>query len=469
MGINIGAALGAATKSGFDTYKLIEEEKRLQADEARRAEQFKAWQLEKAKEQQQDQALAETRGRIGQQVYDTAIQNQGGAGSQQAQMLAAQSETAGGVTTDADRQAEAGAAINAMRENAGQAALPTNAIQGKEYTEGQANKDYLSKSAGIGRKAYTEALQTSSLARQNKLDTQFDDLMQERQDKWKQIHSVAQEGGLSGLADAAKKEGLPVRFVEGKKGAPGAIEQLDKDGKVVKTYNSIDDAMGALTSHVNEHFVQRAAGLVGSPDKLLTYMNQRKEIEVKQDTANVEKEFKGRGGVYERVHMASIDAQKGKSPTAAYNEKVNALSQSLMDANPGKYKNPAEAKVDAAKMVLHAPAEIKGDANGNYVVGNKLYVPDPKNPGQFMEAKGFGTSALVNAFANYDPSKAPNASPKSALPVQSQGSKQMDMAAIKAGWKPLGTGGDMYFKLGADGEPIHKTGEALAKDLGLVY
>ena len=132
-----------------------------------------------------------------------------------------------------------------------------------------------------------------------------------------------------------------------------------------------------------------------------------------------------------------------------------------------KYKSIAEAKVDAAKMVLKAPPEIKETAGGNYIVGNKVYRIDPKT-NQAVEVQGFGNNAILEAFANANPDQK-NPKKAAAIPVQSMGAKQMDTAAEKAGWKPLGKGGDMYFKLDANGEPIHRTGAALAKDLGLNY
>jgi hypothetical protein len=470
MAINWGAALGAAVDTGLKTYERLGEEelRAMQREELKR---------KLAEEQALNEKFAGTYGRVGQaDDYGVAIQkasgNTIGGDMSQAKMLSQQGALQGNTAEDqAFEKASAEAAAGAMRENAvrqgkvQEAALPEMTPQ--EYTSRQAMNDYTKAAAGVSRKGYMEALGMKKEARASEIDDKFDAARDHLNTTLSRIHGTAESGGLKGLAEAANKEGIKVKYTEGKNGI-GKIDILGADGKVVETVTSVADATAKLEQAAMQHFQTTATGLLGSADKLLTYMNQREEIGIKRETAQTEKEFKGKGGVYERVHNAAIDAQKGKSPTAAYNEKVNLLAQNLMDANPNKYKSIAEAKVDASRMVLKAPPEIKETAGGNYIVGNKVYRIDPKT-NQAVEVQGFGANSIVEAFANANPDQAKNPKKAAAIPVQSAGAKQMDIAAEKAGWKPLGKGGDMYFKLDSNGEPIHRTGEALAKELGLNY
>lgn len=468
MAINWGAALGKAVDTGISTYERLGEEelRQMQRDKMRK---------DLAEEQALNEKFAQTYGRVGQaDDYGVAIQKASGNTGMdmgQAKALSTQGAMAGNTAEDIDfERASAAAAAGAMRENAmrqgkvADAALPEMTPQ--EYTSRQAMTDYTKAAAGVSRKGYMEALGLKREARTSEIDDKFDAARDHLNTSLARIHGTAESGGLKGLAEAANKEGIRVEYVEGKNGI-GKINILGPKGDVLETVTSVADATKKLEQAAMSHFQTTATTLLGSPDKVLTYLNQREEIGIKRDTAQVDKEFKGKGGVYERVHMASIDAQKGKSPTAQYAEKVNALAQNLMDSEPTKYKSMADAKVAASKMILRAPAEVKETASGNYIVGNKVYRIDPKT-NQAVEVQGFGNNAILDAFANANPDQK-NTKKPSAIPVQSTGAKQMDLAAEKAGWKPLGKGGDMYFKLDANGEPVHRTGERLAKELGLNY
>jgi hypothetical protein len=470
MAMNWGLALGKAFETGLNTYERLGEEelRQLQRDELKR---------KIAEEQALNEKFAQTYGRVGQaDDYGVAIQK--ASGNQgidmgQAKALSAQGALPGNTAGDqAFERASAEAAAGAMRENAArqgkipeaEAALPTMAPQ--EYTNRQAMADYTKAAAGVSRKGYIEALGMKKEARASEIDDKFDEARSKLDDTLARIHGTAESGGLKGLAEAAKKEGIKVEYVEGKNGI-GKINILGPKGDVLESVSSVADATSKLEQAAMQHFQTQAVGLLGGADKLLTYMNQREEIGIKRQTAKTEEEFKGKGGVYEKVHMAAINAQQGKTPTAVYNEKVNVLAQNLMDAEPGKYKNMAEAKVAAAKLVLKAPADIKETTSGNYIVGNKVYRIDPKT-NQAVEIQGFGTNSLIEAFANANPDQQ-KTTKTAAIPVQSAGAKQMDKVASAAGWKPMGKSGDMYFKTGPNGEPIHRTGEQLAKELGVLY
>lgn len=457
MAINWGLALGQAAKSGLDTFTTLQEEQR-KAEEAERRKQEFEW---RAQEQRDQRAAAEafktTMGNVGNQDYTQAIQTEGGAGSQQAKMLA---DDIRGMGADAEKES-ALSVTNAMRGVTGKEAIAPEALKGAIYSEGQAVKDFTSKLAAAGVDPM-KAMQLAKAVREDTVGKKTFELNMKRHDDYSTLAGLEQNNDVAGIL---KTFGPRYEAETGHKvsmGSDGNVVITDKKGKTIGTLGGDAKTLaGAVASQLQSHYDNQLSAL--NPE----YGLKAREVKTKESTAQTEKEFKGKGGVYESVHDKMIAAQQGKSPTALYNEKVNVTAQALLDS--GDAKTLAEARVKAAKMVLHAPAEIKGDANGNYVVGNKLYVPDPKNPGKFMEAQGFGPNSVVQAFANYDPNKAPNAAPKSALPVQSVGTKQMDAIAMKNGWKPLGTGGDMYFKLDANGEPIHRTGAALAKELGVLF
>ena len=67
MGIDWGIALGSAAKTGLDTFTKLKEQERLEALEARQAEQFDAWRKEQALRAEEQAASKETYGKVGTQ------------------------------------------------------------------------------------------------------------------------------------------------------------------------------------------------------------------------------------------------------------------------------------------------------------------------------------------------------------------------------------------------------------------
>ena len=462
MGINWGIALGSAAQSGLNTYSKLNEEIRL-AEEAERRKQEFEWKAQEQREQQKlREAYKETYGNIGNQDFTQDIQAQGGVGAQQAKALNVSSGDA-----DFDK-AVAESTTNALRGNAGQAPIDVGALKGTAYTDKQAAKDFKAKLAASGVDPLKQMQMSGALRSEQRAleEDAFSERMQERYKQIKEDPVKFVEDNLSVYNDAKSGhfgDGNTAKLVKAEDGS-ATLEVRNAKGKIVTTQPvNQSTALEALKELAFHEY-----GMLGGKFKEGAELGlKRDEVGIKADTAKTEKEFKGEGGVYHKVHMASIDAQRGKSPTAIYAEKVNMLAQNLMDSNPTKYKSMAEAKVDAAKMVLKAPPEIKETAGGNYIMGNKVFRIDPKT-NKAVEISGFGENPFLAAFANADPNKQ-NAPKASAIPVQSTGARQMDIAAEKAGWKPMGKGGDMYFKLDSNGEPIHRTGEALAKELGIIY
>jgi hypothetical protein len=306
MAINWGVALGKALESGLSTYERLgeEESRQMQREKMRR---------ELDQEKALDTAFANTQGRAGQaDDYGVAIQQASGNTGMdmgQAKMLSQQGALSGGTAEDMDfERASAESAAGAMRENAARqgkvadSALPR--MEAQEYTSKQAMGDYAKEAARVGgRKGALEALQIKKAFRQDDLDTQFDKTRQGYVDKLSQINGVAESQGMKGLSELATKNGLKVEFVEGKNGV-GKINVLGPKGDVLETVTSVGDAITKLEQAATKQFQGQAIGLLGDEAKLLTYLNQREEIGIKREGLQVEKEYKGKGGVIDRAYQS---------------------------------------------------------------------------------------------------------------------------------------------------------------------
>lgn len=330
MAINLGAFLGAAAKSGLDTYERLGEE------------EFRAMQREKMRreieqEKKLEEAFAKTQGRVGQRDdYGVAIQQ--ASGNQgldmgQAKALSAQGALPGQTQEDIDfERASAQAAAGAMRENAvrqgrvADAALPT--MEAQEYTQRQANRDFAQAAAGISRKGYLEALALKKETRQSELDDKFDLERETLNTNLSLINGTAESKGMKGLAELASKNGLKVQFVESKSGV-GKINVLGPKGDVLQTITSIGEATQALEKAALQKFQTQAASLLGGPAQLLTYLNQREELGLKREQVGIEREYKGKGGVIDTAYN-----QRNAPKDTFGSEGVKAYFDELKNLDP---------------------------------------------------------------------------------------------------------------------------------------
>lgn len=306
MGINWGTALGAAVNSGLSTYERLGEEEL-------RDMQRKKMQKEMADEAALDAAWRNTQGRVGQQdEYGQAIQTAGGVGSQQAQMLSTQGALPGNTPEDqAFEKASAESAAGALRENAvrqgaipeSKAALPT--MTPTEYTAKQGMQDYVKAAGQVSRKGTLEAIQMKSAIRESDIQDKFDTEMNKLNDTLGRIHGIAETGGLKGLAEAASKEGLKVKFVEGKNGVGSRIQVLGPKGDVIETVSDVNTATQKLSDAAMQQFMQKGVSLLGSFDKVAAYMQGEKKIAIQ------EKEAKDKGNYYNAVANAYNTGAKG--------------------------------------------------------------------------------------------------------------------------------------------------------------
>jgi hypothetical protein len=298
-----------------------------------------------------DTAWNESQARVGQKDdYGVAIQQASGNTGMdmgQSRMLSQQGALSGGSAEDMEfERAAAESAAGAMRENAvrqgkvADSALPR--MEAQEYTSKQALGDYVKEAGKVGgRKGALEALQMKKAFRQDDLDTQFDKTRQGYVDKLSQINGVAESQGMKGLSELATKNGLKVEFVEGKNGV-GKINVLGPKGDVLETVTSIGDAVTKLEQAATKQFQTQAVSLLGDEAKLLTYLNQREEIGIKREGLQVEKEYKGKGGVIDRAYQSGTKGGSGGGASERIMKQADELSKDKNSKYFGKKEQAFE-------------------------------------------------------------------------------------------------------------------------------
>ena len=438
MAINLGAALGTAVTTGLNTYERLGEEQL-------RAMQREQLRKEIAEKEALDQAWRQSQARVGQtDDYTQALKTGSNIGTQQAQMLSNQGALPGATAEDqAFERASAEAAAGAMRENAAykkagkyefeapaegvrrpEAALPV--MSPKEYTKAQGMEDYVKAAGQISRKGTLEAIQLKQVMRQDENEDKFFKKRDELNDTLARIRGVGESQGLKGLADAAAKEGLKVKYVEGKNGVGSRIQVLGPKGDVLETVGDINTAMDKLSQAAMNRFMTESVSLLGSPDKVINYMQAERQIGLKEREVGVkEREAVDKGAYYQAYgdYLRSGGKTKSDSAKARAEEYADLLVESG-ETNPktGKPYTAAEAKKFAIGLVLKAP-ETKGitvNPDGSVTSGGQLFVPDPNKPGVFIPARGLPGGAenpVVSAFKNFN-GNPPGGRPavKSALP-----------------------------------------------------
>ncbi len=294
MAMNWGAALGAAVTTGLNTYERLGEEE---------LREMQRQQLRKdiAEKEALDAAWRQTQGRVGQQdEYGQAIKAGAGVGTEQAQMLSTQGALPGNTAEDqAFEKASAESAVGAMRENAAynkagntgyaapaegerapQAALPT--LKPTEYTAKQGMQDYVKAAGQISRKGTLEALQMKGVMRESDIQDKFDTERQKLDDTLAMIHGTGESQGLKGLAEAANKEGLKVKFVEGKNGVGSRIQVLGPKGDVLQTVSDVNSATEKLSEAAMQQFYTKAMSLLGDPSKVIAALQGERTLKAKE-------------------------------------------------------------------------------------------------------------------------------------------------------------------------------------------
>lgn len=390
MGFNLGVALGAGVQSGLSTYERLNEEQRKQAE-------FDYQQKQRQQEAALDAAYAETQGRVGQNNdYAQAIQTEGGAGSQQAKML---SDQAAGMGPE-NEAASAQSVVGALRQNAGQAPAAPSAISPQTYTQNQASKDYVQAASKISRKGAMEALQMKSATRASDLEDRFDTAQKQFQDHLTTIHSAGEAGGLKGLSEAANKEGLKTKFVEGKNGL-GAVQVLGSKGDVLQSFTDVKSATDALVGAASKHFQDSLVTMFGSADKAAAYYETRRGNDIKQKEVDIkEPYYKAAANLHNAQAGALGKTAEITAAGKAYMEEYNKLSPQEKNGPKGKeLLDQAEAAMAAksgdVSRIRAATPEGRADAAYQQAVltAQKNDLPIP-NQAEFKAKMGFAPDAV---------------------------------------------------------------------------
>ena len=363
MAINWGQALGAAVQSGLSTYERLGEEEL-------REMQRKQLKQDIAEKEALDAAFRESQARVGQtDDYSQAIRTGGNVGTQQAKMLSDQGALKGATPEDvAFERASAESAAGALRENAvRQGAVPTDkaalpAMSPTEYTKAQGMEDYVKRAGQVSRKGALEAIQLKQVVRESELQDSFDKARTNLDDTLARIEGTAETGGLKGLADAAKKEGLKVDFVEGKNGVGSRINVLGPKGDVLESISDVNTATKKLSEAAMQQFMTKSVNLLGSPDKVIAFMQQEKQIKLKEK----EVEIKADELIAKKPYLSAL-AGKASAETKILGEGAEtkkAVAAILEDyaALPVEKQNGPEGRALLQKAEL-ATATRSGDVS----------------------------------------------------------------------------------------------------------
>lgn len=422
MAINLGAALGAAVTTGISTYERLGEEQL-------RAMQREQLRKEIAEKEALDQAWRQSQARVGQSDdYTQALKTGSEIGTQQAQMLSNQGALPGNTAEDqAFERASAEAAAGAMRENAvrqgaipvAKAALPE--MKPTEYTKAQGMEDYVKAAGQISRKGTLEAIQLKQIVRQSENEDKFFKKQEKLNDDLATIRGAADSFGLKGVYDVATKNGMKnLKFVEGKNGIGSRIQVLGPKGDVLETISDLNMAVDKLSEAAMGRFMTESVSLLGSPDKVIAFMQGERQLKIKErEAADKGQYFQDYAAYLRSGGRGSKDSAKARA------EEYAELLVESGDVNPktGKPYTLPEARKQAIGLVLKAPDTRAPTVNpdGSVTMGGQLFIPDPKKPGNFIPATGLPGGAanpVVDAFRNFrgNPPGGANPPVRSALP-----------------------------------------------------
>lgn len=427
MAMNWGAFAGAAAKEGLSTYERIGEEqlRSMQREQLRK---------EIAEKEALDAAWRQSQARVGQSDdYTQALKTGSNIGTQQAQMLSNQGALPGNTAEDqAFERASAEAATGAMRENAmRQGAIPAGQaapeMKPAEYTKARGMEDYVKAAGQISRKGTLEAIQLKQVVRQSENEDKFFTKQEKLNDDLASIRGAADSFGLKGVYDVASKNGLKnLKFVEGKNGVGSRIQVLGPKGDVLETISDLNSAVDKLSEAAMGRFMKESVSLLGSPDKVIAFMQGERQIGLKEREVNVkEKEAVDKGEYYKGYADYLRSGGRGAKDSAkARAEEYAELLIESGDINPKTNKpyTPAEAKKHAIGLILKAP-DTKGptvNPDGSVTMGGQLFVPHPNIPGKYIPATGLpggATNPVVDAFKNFNGNPPPGAAkPQAKLP-----------------------------------------------------
>ena len=348
--MNWGAFGGALASSALNTYERLGEEEL-------RDMQRKQLKKDIAEKEALDAAWRQSQARVGQSDdYTQALKTGSNIGTEQAQMLSNQGALSGNTAEDqAFERASAEAATGAMRQNAQymasgkdketrrydinapaegerrpQAALP--AMSPTEYTKAKGMEDYVKAAGQISRKGTLEAIQLKQVVRQSENEDKFFAKQEKLNDDLASIRGAADSFGLKGVYDVASKNGLKnLKFVEGKNGIGSRIQVLGPKGDVLETISDLNSAVDKLSEAAMGRFMKESVSLLGSPDKVIAFMQGERQIGLKEREVNVkEKEAIDKGEYYKGY--ADYLRSGGKSKTDSAKARAEEYAELLVES-----------------------------------------------------------------------------------------------------------------------------------------
>jgi hypothetical protein len=408
--MNWGAFGGALASSALNTYERLGEEEL-------RDMQRKQLKKDIAEKEALDAAWRESQARVGQSDdYTQALKTGSNIGTEQAQMLSNQGALSGNTAEDqAFERASAEAATGAMRENAmRQGAIPAGqaapAMSPTEYTKTKGMEDYVKAAGQISRKGTVEAIQLKQLVRQSENEDKFFTKQEKLNEQLASIQGAADSFGLKGVYDVASKNGVNnLKFVEGKNGVGSRIQVLGPKGDVLETISDSNSAVSKLSEAAMDRFMNESVNLLGSPDKVVAFMQQKRGLALQERAVGVkEKELD--------VKRPYLDALAGKANAetkalklsdevrqagAKFMEEYNALPPEKRNGPEGqRLLDQAESAMatrsgDVARIRANTPLGRAENQYGKAVEAAAKNDMPPPDRNKFMAQQGFAPDIVV--------------------------------------------------------------------------
>lgn len=392
MAFNFGAALGAAAKSGMETYMALDESERRKKELAMKEAEFKFQEEQRQQERKLNEITGQTLG-----MGDTRVTGADYTG------------VTGGIdTAEPTLRTEAYTPRQKMadfKQRALSAGIPVRKVT--ETAAAQRAEQYAEREEmALG---FSQQVMDEIKANPNDLGAVFK----------KYFQGAYNEGKLPGLGDGKTAEVVPMGT-----GGQSVVLKDDK-GKTVRTIPLTVDTIGTIT--------KKWTDLMMADANPANYWKSR-EVDLKsREVGAKERELdeKIRVGLFQaQATQATAAAGASSAHAAVYQnmlkvanenraageamkpfiedfklltpeEQAGSKGQNLLTqaATAAARKTGDVTGIINALKKPDAGEAIKVNPDGSVVKGGVLYVPDPNKPGDYKPAGGLGQSALDKAIA----------------------------------------------------------------------
>ena len=421
MGINLGAALGAATSSAMNTYERLGEEdlRSMQREKLKRDLQSEQ-DLQNYIKQSSIPQATNTAPAINQamQVYG---EDQGTANTVR-DIISKQTPDQQQATLRSYGSAEG------IPSSAGQPSqavdLANFKVESKQKNQSSIYREALGLATKSGNLDAIQKLMTlKSASQKSEFEDKFSDFQSKVDDQTHQMlaltHKTAGSNNLEDIYNEATKQGMTnLQFV--KQGKGGFVNVLDNNGKVVDKISDVKTAVSKIEQSLVNEREQLLQGMLSNPEAVLNYGMKKKELAIKEQEASDK-------GMYYRAAANAYNTGAKGGAKETIKSKAQEYADALVDSgqiNP-KTKSPytaADAKAFAYDIILKNPA-AKPASEWKSVPSN----PDIQENGQGQQrewdpkTKSYQIRGEMNpvvaAFASQNGTQNP-AAPKQAIPIQ---------------------------------------------------